>query len=99
MMFVAVPPLIVVVETTTESRGETLREAMVCRAVTIAAPHTIGSRDSCGRGARLLAYDPDQVVIGGRQQRSRTRTDDADLVLRPAVQPVDPLHAGPAVRR
>ncbi len=40
-----------VTDTTTESTGPTLREAMVCSALTICAPATIGSMQSCGCAA------------------------------------------------
>ncbi|MCY1313984.1 hypothetical protein D9M70_645610 [compost metagenome] len=40
-----------VTETTTEARGSTVREAIVCRAVTIWVPTMIGSIVLCGWAA------------------------------------------------
>ena len=47
-MLLAVPALNWVIEMTLESKGSTLREVMVCKAVTICAPTMTGSMQRCG---------------------------------------------------
>ncbi len=51
MTLKASPAFTVQTETTTESSGSALRDAMVCRAVITWAEMTTGSMQSCGRAA------------------------------------------------
>src|SRR4026207_885867 len=51
MTLYALPALSIVTETTTDARGSTLREAIVCKALTMAEAATNGSRATCGKAA------------------------------------------------
>ena len=94
MMLLAVPAWKRVIETTHESSGSTLRDVMVCKAVTICAPTTTGIDALMRqRPVAALAFDRDRDLIGRRHHRALAEAEGADRRAGPVVHAVDLLDA------